>query len=81
MLFTLLWTDGFIQVGPLANLLNFFTQIAGPTGTTFKFKLEVGTGCTKHYACSLTYDPCHTTFKGYRWVLLYVGKGHLFHLI
>ena len=29
-----------------------------PTCAAFKFKLAAGTGSTKHYACSVTCDPC-----------------------
>ena len=40
-----MWADGFIQVGLLAEHLNFFSQNVYPTCAAFKFKLTVGTGC------------------------------------
>ena len=52
------------------------------TCVTFKFKLAVGTEYTKQRTCSVICDPFQTTkFKGYRWVLSYVGAGHLIHYV
>ena len=55
-----------------------FLQSICPTCAAFKFKLAVIKHCAKHQACLLIWYPYKpTTFKGYRWILLYVGAGHL----
>ena len=60
----------------------FIFQIRSPACAIFKFKLTVGTGCTKHYACSVTCDPANLlSSMGYRWALLYVGASQLMPLI
>ena len=77
-----MWADGFIQVGLFTKIHIFFSQHVCTIYAASKFKLEVGTSCTNQYACSMICDPCKPTYsKGYKWVLPYVGTGHLIHYI